>query len=757
MDQLSEINKLDNDINILAVERTRGAKGLYPMGNDIYTDQPYIETITEPDETSTIYYSGLYGYTRVTDTYDISDNGNWKNITDADIATFNRQMTNGGKYHHNFALPNHLFHFFDFWGRYVRRSYTDKNKMLWTYYKKNNKSYYNIPNPRPPPTTITKFRSVKTGKENVEGEPLCKVWSDDMQNTYGQIKQVGNNNYCRNPDNDIKGDWCYTDDLDVLNKKVYCYNEDNPYEMSINRFNAREARYGKLNEIFESIDSLNTEIPIRETKKNTLNITKSNIISDINTKNIELDNLKIEYDEQDDIKKGINIDIDNKNTEISNLNIITNDLNDKLSIQKNNTDLKYSELNNRISTLETLKNDIIDANETYVRLLNEEDRLTKENEILLNENTRLTNELNDLSDKVETKLKPVNDLGSSTVHLNVENFENNNDNNCINYKGCYRKEVQTNYIMGKYILIEIPYKKYRFKILKIEVFNSNNENISFNSSTSQSSIIKDSDPPYSTPCNKILGEISSNSYCAVNGDDINGAEMHPYDINEKGGPHWYLIDITKKYNNTLKSKTYPDKYYNISSIIIHYKNHFNGDNKPINYTLKILDENKNNIYQVNENDGDINIDRYIHTIKHNIFYNNVNNVINNLHSLSADNLTFDQCKNKTLSNGYAYFSLSDMNGDVGKCTYWHENWQNTLGKLNKIYKGECINSIFDKKSIPRNIGNDNEHAIYSINKNKCLESFDNNNSNNNYNNYKLILSISILILIIIIYIKYKSK
>jgi hypothetical protein len=748
MSDINETLKLGN-IDSYAVEKITGRSDYYPIGDMEYKDELYNETLTEPDSTTTFT---TLTYTKYTDVYDISDNGNWKNITDEDIVKYNSQMLNGGKYHANFAIPSHVLHLFDFLSKYVKRDINDNNKMIWTYYKKKSKNYSNILNPRPDRTIVPKYRSVEIGKKLIYSQPKCKTWSTELQNQYSGSKQIGNQNYCRNYDSDPNGDWCYSDEINKGLSKVYCYYNENK-EISDLRLNAREAQYNKYNNIFDNINNcnidLNNQTDILNLKKNELNTLKNNLITE---ETIYSDKYGL-YEDKNIIKNTIDLEISNINDDISEENIIKNNLDESLlnNIKNKNNSKLINE--QQYDFLNLKQNELIDIKEQYDKELSSEEFLTNRYNILKLENTELVNNNNNLSGIVIKTITPINDNSDQSVILNtsVEEFTNKYDNNCLNYKGCFKKTTETNYIIGQYLRIEIPYRNYRFKILKIEIYNNDNINIAYKSKTSQSSIVSINNPPLSVKCENILGDISSNSHCAVNDDDINGAEMHPYDTNSPGGPHWFEIDLSKQFYNILKSQIYPDKYYNINNIIIYYKNQDDSTINPINYTIKILDNNRKQLYQISENEGNTNIINNKYIIKHNIFYVNKNNIINNLNSFTKENIDFDTCKNLAEMNGYAYFSVSDYKNNIGQCKYWHQNWNNTIGKLDNIYEGKCDDKIIDKNNISRNIGNENEYGIYSINKEKCIEGFTNNT---NTNIYKYLI---IIILIIIIYLYIKCK
>ena len=66
--------------------------------------------------------------------------------------------------------------------------------------------------------------STYTGTANTTVNGIaCQVWSSDLPHSHG-YNSVGDHNFCRNPDNDSGGTWCYTTDPNV--RWDYCDQRD---------------------------------------------------------------------------------------------------------------------------------------------------------------------------------------------------------------------------------------------------------------------------------------------------------------------------------------------------------------------------------------------------------------------------------------------------------------------------------------------------------------------------------------------------
>lgn len=78
----------------------------------------------------------------------------------------------------------------------------------------------------------------------------CQQWSADYPDEPKHLpKENTNHNYCRNPDNDPRGPWCYTTDPDK--RFDYCNVDDCYIEP---RWNALEVRFGSSHPIYEDLD-----------------------------------------------------------------------------------------------------------------------------------------------------------------------------------------------------------------------------------------------------------------------------------------------------------------------------------------------------------------------------------------------------------------------------------------------------------------------------------------------------------------------
>ncbi len=740
-----EYDKLFNtylmDSNIF--ETSTGTAKYYPVGDLIdsggITSQQV--TISEPDKIIGPI-SKYYNYNEYTAYYDQGSGADWDGITDIEISEWNSKMNNklGDSYYHiNFSYPYHInYHI------YVKRY---NNSVLFTYYIKKNfgiEQKHDIL-PRFKSRIITKKIPIMV-KSNIFNEPECKEWSD---NTHGL------NNYTSINSNNIE----------TCTPKDPLYNSVMTFSTPIGKYTKQEEQYKAFNVFFGEFDIINSKIEtekIIETGKITTKNTCNSNLSDL--KNEYIGTVKPKYNESNTIKENIESEIQQIEDDIVIKEQEYETCDNSLQSHILNVSSCLANYNARSNVKETkIKENEVLAEE-YAYLLTEEERLKNENKEYRAYILSSKKNLNILSSDIENKNNSVN------LNINTVDINDINDPNCINYKGCYKNYLNSSFIKGKYVKIEIPKHNKKFKILQIKIFNNESDikNIATDTHITQSSI-SHQNLPLSPECifssnysesNDINEYIESNAYCAINGDSIiNGAIFDHEQDN-----HWIEIDLTKTYYNKIKPYFYNDeynelnKYYNISSIQVYYKFEDNTviEQDLLNYTIKILDNSKNILYQINESSGTKAISNNIYEIIHNIIDISSNKTIDNLQPTILEDMSFNKCKRKAQQMGDPYFAVTNDTNGTSKCLYWKKDFDSTIGKLGDEYKGECNNTTNNG----RRIGSENEYAIYSINNTKCLkkniqENFGNNNKNNKNNN-NCMLSITLIILLIFFYIKYKK-